>query len=633
MIAVSRHLPCTTILLCAALYLLFGSQTANAFDPVQQEIAQHKVAPLKTAALLAGKWEHFPLVSSAKLKLGDRQPVPPVNPPHDGSICSDGWRRLMFNMNPALIQDKRFSGFRFVYDGNPGDDFIFIFANNPLGQNGREWGIITQKGLDVSFTHVLRPYTPAHLFQYKEAKTFVKGQEYLIWFAFEFDYPVQLRFRIAYGQIAGEDTRDFKKLLKAMADPAELELEAKPTHPLTHMGLGITVVKTMGGDKPFLVTGKVNGTPAQKMAISTHSYITHVNGVSVKDMSVEQYHAITQDPKTDSVVLTLRRGLVDRSSLNNPYDVKFAKVFIDGKAYQDVLQSSMHLRFAMTYGGNTGAAFLAGEAEEKQGSYKNAVKMYTKAAENGEVKAMMALGRVYTEGRVEVDQAQATHWYTQAAGQGDINAAYETGKRLEAGLGTKEDLKQAATFYEQAAKGGHMEASTRLGEMYTQGKGVPKDKKRARHWLEQSAFQGNSQAAFGMGQLTIQEGDYAQAKKWFEKAIEGKHIQASIELGKMYEAGLGVTQNDIEAAKWYHRVVVASSEAKYRYALILRKDNRLNNPRISQAQLLLASREGYEPARQLLAKDGLDWTTLKLPSETKQADKPATRSRDQVPDF
>ena len=633
MSATFKNLQLSAILLFTASCLLWGSNIAFALDPVQQGIVKNKVAPVETAVLLAGKWAHFPLVPSAKLKLGNKQPVPPVNPPHDGTINSDGWRRLLFNMNPVIIRNLRFSGFRFIYDGELGEDFIFAVREPPLGQGDRSWGMITQQGVDISFTHVLRHFKTGCSFQYKEAQALVKGQEYLVWFAFEFDFPVQLRFRIANGKVSAADARDYQQLLKAIADPVELPLELVKQHPLTHMGVGIGLVKTLGGDKPFMVTGTVIGTPAAKMALSVHSYITHVDGQSVKDMSVDQYKAIMQDPTKNAVVLTLRKNLVEGVEHYKPYDVKFDKVFIDGKDYEKLLQSPIHLKFAATYSGNAGANFLSGQAEEKHGRAKDAIKMYLKAAEQGEVKAMLALGRMYTQGRVEVDQAQATHWYTQAAHKGDVNAAFETASRFETGLGTKLDLTQAAAFYEQAAKGGHMEASTKLGEFYAEGKGVPKDQKLARKWLEQAGFQGNLEAAFKMGQLSLEEGNPAQAEKWFKKAALGHHIQASIELGKMFESGNGVKQDDIQASKWFYKTVHVSSEARYRYALILRKSTSSNNARIAQAQLLLAARDGYEPARQELAKDGLDWNTLKLPSEKDGGEKRNERRKDTVPVF
>lgn len=50
-----------------------------------------------------------------------------------------------------------------------------------------------------------------------------------------------------------------------------------------------------------------------------------------------------------------------------------------------------------------------------------------RAAENGDIKAQLFLGRAYTEGLYGVNKSpqQAYNWYLEAAKQGDAKAQYE----------------------------------------------------------------------------------------------------------------------------------------------------------------------------------------------------------------
>jgi len=54
-----------------------------------------------------------------------------------------------------------------------------------------------------------------------------------------------------------------------------------------------------------------------------------------------------------------------------------------------------------------------------------------------------------------------------------------------------------------------------------------------------------------------------EAAKWFRKAAEQGHADAQNELGVMYDNGIGVTQNDIEAAKWFRKAAEQGQAGAY----------------------------------------------------------------------
>jgi hypothetical protein len=121
--------------------------------------------------------------------------------------------------------------------------------------------------------------------------------------------------------------------------------------------------------------------------------------------------------------------------------------------------------------------------------------------------------------------------------------------------------------------------------MYEEGKGVKQNTTEAVKWYRKAAEQedeealnnltamcnrGNSIAQFNLG-LMYEEGkgvllNDAEAAKWYRKAAEQEYTTALINLtamcnrgsavaqfnmGGMYQDGLGVSQDDAEAAKWY----------------------------------------------------------------------------------
>jgi TPR repeat protein len=57
--------------------------------------------------------------------------------------------------------------------------------------------------------------------------------------------------------------------------------------------------------------------------------------------------------------------------------------------------------------------------------------------------------------------------------------------------------------------------------------------------------------------------DYAQARRWYQKAADAGSAEAMYRLGEMYEEGEGVTQDYAQARRWYQKAADAgNSEAR-----------------------------------------------------------------------
>ena len=102
----------------------------------------------------------------------------------------------------------------------------------------------------------------------------------------------------------------------------------------------------------------------------------------------------------------------------------------------------------------------------KDRNYTEAVKWFSKAAEQGDVNAQGMLGDCYNLGEgVSIDYQKAVKWWRKAAEQGDTDAQYSLGESYEYGEGVTKDYEEAVKWYRKAAKQGDEEAQQKLKEL------------------------------------------------------------------------------------------------------------------------------------------------------------------------
>ena len=156
-----------------------------------------------------------------------------------------------------------------------------------------------------------------------------------------------------------------------------------------------------------------------------------------------------------------------------------------------------------------------GSAAFERGDYEIALRLLRAPAEQGNADAQLLLGIMYQDGEgVAKDAAEAARWIQKAAEQDNATAEFA------------------------------------LGVMYHQAMGVPKDEAAAVRWLEKAARQ-VPPAQFALARLHEDNGNYAEALKWYRLLASQGDADSQNDVGHMYETGRGVVQNDAEAAKWY----------------------------------------------------------------------------------
>jgi len=94
------------------------------------------------------------------------------------------------------------------------------------------------------------------------------------------------------------------------------------------------------------------------------------------------------------------------------------------------------------------------------------------------------LGYKYLEGDgVEKNVREAVKWFTLAADNGDVYAAYTLGRTFHAGDGIPQDYAEAMKWFRVAAEMGDASSQYRVAEMYQTGTGIDKDYIAAYAWL------------------------------------------------------------------------------------------------------------------------------------------------------
>jgi TPR repeat protein len=203
--------------------------------------------------------------------------------------------------------------------------------------------------------------------------------------------------------------------------------------------------------------------------------------------------------------------------------------------------------------------------------FKQALNLYAKAAENGDVEAKFKLGRFYDKGLgVSENKAEAFRWYKMTAEEGYLEAQYAMGRCYEKGNGVDINYEKAADWYEKAARQDHPRAQCNLARCYEHGKGVIKDESKAKYWNRKSAEQGyaKSQFFYARSYEYGENKNYYEAVLWYTKAADQGYLQAQCKLARCYENGKGTIKNEKIAAYWYKKAAEKDyAEAQFQLAL------------------------------------------------------------------
>jgi len=227
-----------------------------------------------------------------------------------------------------------------------------------------------------------------------------------------------------------------------------------------------------------------------------------------------------------------------------------------------------------------GAAYLTGEGVDKDEAL--AIDYLTRAARKGEPGAQSNLGYAYATGTgVEQDDVQAAEWYKRAADQGLIRAAVVMGDLYRSGVGVEVSLDEAIRYYQIGFSKRDETAASRLGQMIV-SKAIPPEEEPelgiywvsaaarggdedARNWLITRAETGEPFADLQLGAI-YQDGlgvdvDPKAAAMHYRRGAKGGNAEAQAAIAELYATGNGVDQDMVEAHKWANVAAANGVEA------------------------------------------------------------------------
>ncbi|MEQ1712821.1 MAG: tetratricopeptide repeat protein, partial [Hyphomicrobium sp.] len=140
-----------------------------------------------------------------------------------------------------------------------------------------------------------------------------------------------------------------------------------------------------------------------------------------------------------------------------------------------------------------GARLAEGKGTDQ--SFKDAVKWYTRSANQGFAQAQYRLGTLYERGLgVKSDPARARVWYSRAAEQGNVKAMHNLAVLSAGSKSGSPDYSAAAHWFGEAAVRGLGDSQFNLAVLYDSGLGVSKDTSLAYQWFALAARSGDKEA-------------------------------------------------------------------------------------------------------------------------------------------
>lgn len=225
-----------------------------------------------------------------------------------------------------------------------------------------------------------------------------------------------------------------------------------------------------------------------------------------------------------------------------------------------------------------GVAYInaSGRGDAEQNVAK-ALYWYKEAAALDHPDAQFELGQLYRLGPtgIRIDFAEAVKWY-EAAARNPLNktgeAENELGRLYEAGIRLKRDVRKAHQYYEMAANKGLPVAQANLGAVYFNGALGRRDTAQAVTWIQKAAENGDQGGQHNLAMLYLHgtitgQPDYGQFLKWAGLAADQGHTRSMIDLGNFYREGKPDFASDLKMAAKYYRLAALKKDAKAQYLL------------------------------------------------------------------
>lgn len=204
---------------------------------------------------------------------------------------------------------------------------------------------------------------------------------------------------------------------------------------------------------------------------------------------------------------------------------KAAAMFEQGRGGAADREQALKWHRMAAEGGIAESAFKVARAKEfsGQGGKEDMLRLYEKAAAEGDSEANMRLGDLYFTGEAgRRDLAEAFKYYRNAAQLKNPKAYFKMGYCYERGHGTGQSNQDAVFWYQRGVDAGELNCIANMARFYETGLVVDKDMLKAAQLYQIAAEQGEPFSQLSLGSLyrTGQgvKKDLVEAYKWISMA-------------------------------------------------------------------------------------------------------------------
>ena len=169
--------------------------------------------------------------------------------------------------------------------------------------------------------------------------------------------------------------------------------------------------------------------------------------------------------------------------------------------------------------------------------------------------------------------------FRQVAAAGDPRAMGYLGVAYLHGLGTAQDPQVGIDWLRKGASKGDVHAMNTLAAAYLAGLGVARRIYLARHWyLSAATKKRDTEAMRALAGLHRDAQRYDSAFAWYRKAMDAGSQDARVDVGEMYEEGLGTPRN-LDTARRLYTIAAGAGCARGMLALGLMHERGIGGPR------------------------------------------------------
>lgn len=226
--------------------------------------------------------------------------------------------------------------------------------------------------------------------------------------------------------------------------------------------------------------------------------------------------------------------------------------------------------------GNADALFFLSIHQQNHDNLKEATQVAKRSLELGNEAAKIKLGEIQEDEKLMKEGFNALK---KKVDSGDMHYANSLGYAYEFGIGTSLSIKEAMKYYDMSAKHNNALGMTNLADLYIQEDKLKKAKpllvkaakkeygyaqyllamnffdlysennKGALFWLERAANNDEPEALYQLGVYYSEggEADLAKSIKYYQRAAELNHADATLALSYLYDEGISVEQDDDKA--------------------------------------------------------------------------------------